>query len=133
MIRPILKVCCVTAAVAVACASERGLSPAQHKLMREQAQELVQIRQQIMQQLVNMNRLKDGTVYFKVKVLEKPDKKYTYTVEKISTEKPAEATDKNKGVIFLEGNVTADNESENKFKLDLKYLMPPDKKDVADK
>jgi hypothetical protein len=122
---------CLTAVALIgllpACFTACGLSSAQKKLMRRQADELKQISRHVMKQLLDTKKYQGKTIYIKVKVIEKADKKFSYKVESISTDKPENLSGKT-GIVVLTGKITPrekDN-TDKKFKLDLKYVMPPD-------
>ena len=109
------------------CGFAYGLTPAQKKLMQRQTEELKQIHLQVMKQLVNVKKYKGKTLYVKVKVIEKPGKKFSYKVEKISADKPAGISKQKTGTVMLTGKVKPAKTPDRKFKLDLKYVLPPEK------
>jgi hypothetical protein len=99
-------------------------TPAQERLMKAEAEKLQEINRQVVQQLGDLSKYENKTVYVKAKLIPLGDSKYKVKIDKVSTDK-IEFGDcaKDEKIIMVKGKVSQDKA--NKFTIDLENVLPP--------
>jgi hypothetical protein len=99
-------------------------NPAQERLMKAEAENLKDINRQVVQQLGDLSKYENKTVYVKAKLIPLGDSRYKVKIDQVSTDKIEFGNCAKDGkVIVVKGKVSQDKAK--KFTLDLENVLPP--------
>jgi hypothetical protein len=122
-------ICCI---IAIAALSAAAMADAQSRLIAEKIKELDDINRQVIQQLGDLSKYENKTVYVRAKLVPQGDAKYKVKIDQVSTDKIDFGNcAKDEKIIVVKGKVSQDKS--NKFTIDLENVLPPPDDSPKDK
>ncbi len=122
-------ICCIIATTALSAAV---MADAQSRLIADKIKELDDINRQVIQQLGDLSKYENKTVYVKAKLIPDGDSGYKVKIDRISTDKiDFTSCEKNEKIIVVKGKVSQDKAK--KFTIDLENVLPPPDDSPKDK
>jgi len=118
--------------IATTALSAAVMADAQSRLIADKIKELDDINRQVIQQLGDLSKYENKTVYVKAKLIPDGDAGYKVKIDRISTDK-IDFTNcgKNEKIIVVKGKVSQDKA--RKFTIDLENVLPPPDDSLKDK
>ncbi|MFA6101942.1 MAG: hypothetical protein WC721_07145 [Victivallaceae bacterium] len=112
---------CIIATTAL-CAAV--MADAQSRLIAEKIKELDEINRQVIQQLGDLSKYENKTVYVKAKLIPLGDSRFKVKIDQVSTDKIEFGNcAKDEKIIVVKGKVSQDKAK--KFTIDLENVLPP--------
>ena len=112
---------CIIATTALGAAV---MADAQSRLIAEKIKELDEINRQVIQQLGDLSKYENKTVYVKAKLIPLGDSRFKVKIDQVSTDKIEFGNcAKDEKIIVVKGKVSQDKAK--KFTIDLENVLPP--------
>ncbi len=112
---------CIIATTALGAAV---MADAQSRLIAEKIKELDEINRQVIQQLGDLSKYENKTVYVKAKLIPLGDSRFKVKIDQVSTDKIEFGNcAKDEKIIVVKGKVSQDKTK--KFTIDLENVLPP--------
>ncbi|MFA6477076.1 MAG: hypothetical protein WCV67_02120 [Victivallaceae bacterium] len=100
------------------------MADAQSRLIAEKIKELDEINRQVIQQLGDLSKYENKTVYVKAKLIPLGDSRFKVKIDQVSTDKIEFGNcAKDEKIIVVKGKVSQDKAK--KFTIDLENVLPP--------